>query len=148
MIPCIVDPYFYGGGFGFGMSFGYPYMGFGMSFGYPYYGLWLWISLLWLRLWLRLRYYGYGYPYYGYDYGYYGYGYGCCYYNNGGDMYYPDHRPVYYGPRRSIESNRMASARNVRCFRRTTHEYNRYRYVAPLQEHQHTDAEATAMVMV
>jgi hypothetical protein len=41
------NPYYYGGGFGFGMSFGYPYMGFSMSFGYPYYG------------------YGYGYPYYG-----------------------------------------------------------------------------------
>ena len=25
-------------------------------------------------------------------------------------MYYPDHRPVYYGPRRSIETNRMAEA--------------------------------------
>jgi hypothetical protein len=105
--PFYMDPYYYGGGFGFGMSFGYPYYGFSMSFGYPYYGY-------------GYPYYGYGYgyPYYGYGYPYYpyygyDYGYNCCYYNHGGGGdYHNNHAPAYYGPRRAIEQNRTASARN------------------------------------
>jgi hypothetical protein len=99
------DPYWYEPGWSFGMSFGYPYWGLGLSYGWPSYYSW---------------YYPYNSWYYPYDYyyGYYGYspyryntywnGYYNGYYYGYYDQYYDNHRPVYYGPRRTIEANRSA----------------------------------------
>jgi hypothetical protein len=109
--PFYYDPFWYDPGWSFNMSFGYPYYGYGFSYGMPYYSPWY------------SGYYGYspysygwGYnPYmYGYNYGYYDNYYGNYYgHNQGGNQ---DHNPVYYGPRRTIENNRIANAGGANAY--------------------------------
>lgn len=106
------DPYYNSPGLSLGFGFGFPYFGFGFSYGYPYYpyydpfyygGYYDWYY----------PHYGYGYPYYGYGYPYYGYGYpsyGHGYNDGYYDGYYDDHKPAYYGPRRTIESQRTSAS--------------------------------------
>ena len=99
------DPFWYEPGWSFRMSFGYPYYGFGYSYGWPY-SSWYWGSPYYYSYYggyspyWRNPYYGYGYnDYYGYN-GYYG-----GWHNHGNN----NHSPSYYGPRRTIENNRLAN---------------------------------------
>jgi hypothetical protein len=107
------DPFWYVPGWSFGLSIGYPYSGFGFSYGwpgnygyYPYYNSWYYSPWGYGSYWN-----GYNHGYYnGYYNGYYGDYYG---YNDG---YYHNNRPVYYGPRRTIESNRIATANPAKTY--------------------------------
>jgi hypothetical protein len=112
------DPFWYEPGWSFSMSYGYPYMNFGFSYGWPfysyryprYYGFYPYYNS-----WYYSPYWGYNPYLYGYYNGFYNGYYYSDYYGNYNDGYNTDHRPVYYGPRRTIESNRITSTNTTKA---------------------------------